>query len=87
MIGEDNAVLSFSNQNVDIEEKDIERIFERFYTTDQSRSRKTTGLGLAIVKQFTERMGGNVRAFLQDDIFTVELEFTCSLDAKEQGDD
>lgn len=74
---ENLAVLSISNKNSDIEEKDIERIFERFYTTDQSRTRKTTGLGLAIVKRFTYQMGGNVKAYLQNDRFTIEVSFMC----------
>lgn len=74
---ENLAVLSISNKNSDIEEKDIERIFERFYTTDQSRTRKTTGLGLAIVKRFTNQMGGNVKAYLQNDRFTIEVSFMC----------
>lgn len=67
------AVLCVSNLTDSIEEKDVERIFDRFYTTDQSRSRKTTGLGLAIVKKFTEQMGGKVEATLTDGRFAVTV--------------
>ncbi|MBO5523365.1 MAG: HAMP domain-containing histidine kinase [Roseburia sp.] len=73
----DKVRLAVSNRTDSIEPKDMERIFERFYTTDTSRTRKTTGLGLAIVKQFVTRMEGEVQAALTDGIFTVEIVFPC----------
>lgn len=71
--------ITVSNRTDSIEEEDMERIFDRFYTTDQSRTRKTTGLGLAIVKRFTEKMGGRVSAGLQEDVFTIRLFFSEDL--------
>ncbi|MDE5824682.1 MAG: HAMP domain-containing histidine kinase [Lachnospiraceae bacterium] len=67
--------LRVSNRTDHIEQKDLDRIFDRFYTTDTSRTHKTTGLGLAIVKQFAERMNGEVSASLQGDIFMVDIVF------------
>lgn len=72
---EEQVELLVSNRTDSIEPSDIAYIFERFYTTDRSRTRKTTGLGLAIVKKFTEKMGGSVQAFLEEDVFTVAVRF------------
>lgn len=70
---EKNAVFRVSNTTNSIEFREIERIFDRFYTTDQSRNQKTTGLGLAIVKRFAEQMGGSAEAYLEGQLFTVAI--------------
>jgi len=65
-------------QREGIADKELSRIFERFYCVDKARSRQLggTGLGLSIVKHLAYAMGGNVSVESEPgrgSVFRVEL--------------
>ncbi|QEV99362.1 two-component sensor histidine kinase [Microbacterium caowuchunii] len=70
--------IAVTDRGIGISEEDQQRVFERFYRSDQARSRRTggTGLGLAIVKHAVQRHGGEVRLWSrlgQGSTFTIQL--------------
>ena len=56
------AIITVRDSGAGIEPDQLERVFDRFYRTDASRSRFTggSGLGLAIVRAMVELHGGRI---------------------------
>lgn len=58
-LSEEGEVV-FSNRAPELNEVQVGKLFERFYTVEAAR--KSTGLGLAIARTLVERMGGTISA-------------------------
>lgn len=71
----DKVCIIVKNDVKNPEDIDIEKIFERFYKADKSRSQTSTGLGLAIARDMVLRMGGSIQADMQEEIFKIEVIF------------
>ena len=63
VIDNDDVVISVFDNGEGVPDDQLERIFERFYQVDASRSgQEGTGLGLAICKHIVEAQGGRIWA-------------------------
>lgn len=77
-VEQNHLKLKVSDTGIGIPEKDIPRIFERFYRVDKARSRDSggTGLGLAIVKHLVENLHGQIHV---DSVEGAGTTFTITL--------
>ena len=74
----DRIEIAVADTGVGIAAEDLPRIFDRFYRTDESRSRATGGfgLGLAISRDLVEAMTGTIEVASEPGLgsrFTVRL--------------
>ena len=73
--------VAFANEVADPAAIDVERLFERFYRADASRSASGAGLGLAVSQSLAEAMGMRMTAHLEGNVLIVEVELAGSLTA------
>ena len=66
------VLVEFSDDGIGIPEKHLARVFERFYRTEEGRSRDITGsgLGLAICKHIIEAHGQNIHVRSTENVGT-----------------
>lgn len=69
----DYIVTAFSNEENEIKEDEVNRIFERFFTGDRMRTGQNTGLGLAITKILVEEQGNKIFAEKKYNILTIKI--------------
>jgi signal transduction histidine kinase len=70
--GDSECTIMIADTGIGMTKPDSEKIFERFFRIDRSRSRKTggSGLGLSIVKSAVKELGGRVTLTSEPNIGT-----------------
>ena len=71
----DNIYISFKNKGEKIPEYKLDKIFEKFYRADASRTSSTggAGLGLAITKEIIELHGGTIGVKNDDEYIEFDI--------------
>jgi two-component system, OmpR family, sensor histidine kinase SenX3 len=92
LVGERFIEIMVSDQGHGIPQRDLDRIFERFYRVDRARSRETggTGLGLSIVRHVAHNHGGDVVVSSQEgegSTFVFRLPISLRVPAAVPGED
>jgi signal transduction histidine kinase len=72
---EDNVIISFSNKGEHVEKDKLDKLFEKFYRGDTSRSSSVegSGLGLAISKRIVELHNGEIWAESYGELLTFKI--------------
>ena len=65
--------ILFANHALSLDAVQTGRLFDRFYTVENAKT--ATGLGLAIARQLTEKMGGSIAAWYEDEMLYLKLKF------------
>lgn len=69
----DMIITEFINKATGLTEENVDKLFDRFYTVDNSRSDRNTGLGLYITKILVEKLGYNIIAQLDNEILKIKI--------------
>lgn len=75
---ESSVFLTVEN-NSNLEDCNINNIFDRFYMADKTRSGQGTGLGLSITKELVDKMNGKITAKIINDVISICVEFKMIL--------
>ena len=74
IILEETGRITFANHAEKLDEIQVGRLFDRFYTVETASS-GSTGLGLSIARALTEQMGGSITAEYKDGMILVHVHF------------
>lgn len=69
----DSGVISFSNTASSLDETQVKKLFNRFYTVSDART--STGLGLSIARTLVEHMNGEISASYTNSRLVICIKF------------
>lgn len=73
---EDKTVkISVENLLAEGQNPDPDKVFDRYYKGDASRHTGSSGVGLSVVKKLVESMNGDIKAFVGNGKFRIEISF------------
>lgn len=66
-----NCEIRFRNSAENVENIAVSRLFDRFYTVESGNL--STGLGLSIAKLLTEKLGGEIDAYIVENMLEIRI--------------
>ena len=70
---DDVIITEFINKTTALTEENVDKLFDRFYTVDKSRSDRNTGLGLYITKVLVEKLGYSINSTLKNEELIIQI--------------
>ena len=71
-----NGIFTIKNTTLELQNIDVNMLFQKFYTADTSRSNGSTGLGLYIVKELLAKIEGGIKEIsYKENILTISVYF------------
>ena len=69
----DVIITEFINKATRLTQENVDKLFDRFYTVDNSRSDKNTGLGLYITRIMLEKLGHSISSKIDNGYLIIEI--------------
>ena len=69
----DVIITEFINKATRLTQENVDKLFDRFYTVDNSRSDKNTGLGLYITSIMVEKLGHSISSKIDNGYLKIEI--------------
>ncbi|MCM1496555.1 MAG: HAMP domain-containing histidine kinase [Bacteroides sp.] len=71
-----DGIFLIENTTSELNDINIETLFQKFYTVDKSRSKGNSGLGLYIVKELLKKINGGIKeAVYRDNVLMISVYF------------